>query len=67
VFRLSNPGDVALAQSALHLTMEEAGPIPELGLGRAVWKAGEGAAVLVQHRIGPHEWVFCDGPRALAV
>jgi len=36
VFRLSDPGDVALAQSALHLTVEEGGPIPELGLGQAV-------------------------------
>ncbi len=67
VFRFSNPGDVALAQGALHLSFEEAAPIPRLGCGQALWKAGEGAAVVVQHRIEAHEWAFCDDPYTLAV
>ncbi len=67
VFRLSHPDDVALVRSALRLTVEEAGPLPKLGPGHALWNAGGGGAVLVQHLIGPDEWVYCDGPRALAV
>ncbi len=67
VFRLSHPGDVALVQSALHLSLEEAGLIPHLGLGQAVWKEGEGAAVVVQYRIGADEWVFCGDSHAMTV
>ena len=67
MFRLSQPGDVALVHSALHLSLEEAGLIPHLGLGQAVWKEGEGAAVGVQYRIGADEWVFCGDSHAMTV
>ena len=67
VFRLSHSDDVALVQSALHLSLEEAGAIPHLGLGQAVWKEGEGAAVVVQYRIGPDEWAFCGDSYAMTV
>ena len=66
-FRLSDSGDVALARSALHITLEESGVLPELPPGLAMWKAAEGAVVLVQYRIGPDEWVFCENPHTLAV
>ena len=67
-FRLSVPGDVALTQSALRLSLEEAGLIAHLArAGGVAWRARAHAVSWCSTDIGPDEWVFCDGPHALTV
>ena len=65
IFRQSSD-QVELTQKALQLTDREAGLLPDLAQGRALWKVA-GRAAVVQHVVAPDEWAFCDTDAALAV
>ena len=65
IFRQSSD-QVELTQKALQLTDSEAGLLPDLAQGRALWKVA-GRAAVVQHVVAPREWAFCDTDSALAV
>ena len=58
VFRQS-ADQIGEATAALGLTETEAGLLPRLARGRALWRVGQRAAI-VQHVIGPHDRDLCD-------
>jgi hypothetical protein len=57
---------VELTQKALQLTDLEAGLLPDLDQGTALWKVA-GRAALVANVVAPGEWILCDTDGALAV
>jgi hypothetical protein len=59
VFFQQAPDQVADAQQLLGLTDVEAGFLPKLVRGRALWRVGEHAAI-VHHVLSPSEALICD-------
>ena len=49
-----------LTAKALGLAPDEAGVVPHLSRGQALWRVGVGAGFVVQHELGPDEWALCD-------
>ena len=59
VFR--HPGfQMELTAKALGLATDEAGVVPHLSTGLALWKVGGGTGFFVRHELGPDEWALCD-------
>jgi hypothetical protein len=64
IFFQQAPDQVADAKELLGLTDTEAGYLPKLVRGRALWRVGEHAAI-VHHVLSPRE-DFCDTDQAMA-
>ena len=64
IFFQQAPDQIADAQTLLGLSDVEAGLLPRLAKGRALWRVGERAAV-VEHIVSPAELRFCDTDQAM--
>ena len=65
IFFQQAPDQVADAKELLGLTDTEAGYLPKLVRGRALWRVGEHAAI-VHHVLSPREVEVCDTDQAMA-
>ncbi|MEW6470931.1 MAG: DUF87 domain-containing protein [Actinomycetota bacterium] len=59
------PDELRSAKELLALTDTQAGLLPRLGQGCALWLLGAGRAHLVEHHIAADEWDLCDTDGAL--
>jgi hypothetical protein len=65
VIYAQSPGELAVASDLLSLSSTEAGLLPQLRRGVALWKVGQGS-FLVQHRLSNLERVLVDTDGAMA-
>ena len=59
VFRHST-FQIELTAKALGLAADEAGPVPHLSRGQALWKVGGAPGFFVGHELGPEDRALCD-------
>jgi hypothetical protein len=59
VFRHST-FQLELTAKALGLAADEAGPVPYLSQGQALWKVGDASGFFVRHELGPGDRALCD-------
>ena len=50
---------IELTAKALGLATDEAGVVPHLGQGQALWKVGGASGFFVRHEMGLGEWALC--------
>ena len=59
VFRHST-FQLELTAKALGLAADEAGPVPHLSQGQALWKVGGASGFFVRRKLGPEDRALCD-------
>ena len=59
VFRHST-FQIELTAKALGLAADEAGPVPHLSPGQALWKVGDASGFFVRHELGAGDRALCD-------